>query len=188
MKSVEKLSHFQCDVCKKWWTIGDAPADRTMWYCPWCGINQPEDGFPPAAEAFSEMREKFGHIFDGVDPEEFVKKIRGNDMSLDEYQEQSRNTAQYPSIGLPLVYPAIGLSDEAGEVLGKVKKLFRDYDGIVTEEFLAAMKKECGDVLWYLTQLCTELGLKMDDVAMENLTKLQSRAERGVIQGDGDER
>lgn len=109
-------------------------------------------------------------------------------LRMSAYQKISRKTAQYPDIGLPLVYPAIGLADEAGEVLGKVKKLFRDHDGIVTDEFRDAIKKEAGDVLWYLAQLCTELGLKMDDVAMENLTKLQSRAERGVIQGDGDER
>ena len=35
--SIEKLVHFQCSDCKKWWTIGDAPTDKTEWYCPWCG-------------------------------------------------------------------------------------------------------------------------------------------------------
>lgn len=37
--SVERLVHFQCGSCKKWWSIGDAP-DRDYWYCPWCGARQ----------------------------------------------------------------------------------------------------------------------------------------------------
>jgi len=34
--SVERLSHFQCGVCNKWWSVGDAPK-RNKWFCPWCG-------------------------------------------------------------------------------------------------------------------------------------------------------
>jgi transcription elongation factor Elf1 len=39
-KTVEKLSHFQCGHCQKWWAIGDAPLSRQKWYCPWCGKEQ----------------------------------------------------------------------------------------------------------------------------------------------------
>jgi PHP family Zn ribbon phosphoesterase len=38
--SREILSHFQCAQCQKWWSIGDAPADKKNWYCPWCGTLQ----------------------------------------------------------------------------------------------------------------------------------------------------
>lgn len=36
-RTTEQLSHFSCATCEKWWTIGDAPVDKTDWYCPWCG-------------------------------------------------------------------------------------------------------------------------------------------------------
>ncbi|MBI5733437.1 MAG: hypothetical protein HY973_00640 [Candidatus Kerfeldbacteria bacterium] len=38
-KSTEKLTHFKCGVCAKWWAIGDAP-DKKTWFCPWCGQKQ----------------------------------------------------------------------------------------------------------------------------------------------------
>jgi NTP pyrophosphatase (non-canonical NTP hydrolase) len=78
--------------------------------------------------------------------------------------------------------------NEAGEVAGKIKKIFRDRDGIISEEDRQALKQELGDVLWYLTQICTELDLSLEEVAEANLTKLFSRLERGKIRGDGDYR
>lgn len=36
-RTIERLSHFSCSVCQKWWTIGDAPEEKSDWYCPWCG-------------------------------------------------------------------------------------------------------------------------------------------------------
>lgn len=42
--SHEHLVHFNCPICQKWWSIGDAP-ERDHWYCPWCGAclsNNPE--------------------------------------------------------------------------------------------------------------------------------------------------
>ena len=109
-------------------------------------------------------------------------------MNFDEYQRKSRATAKYPVIGHPVVYPALGLPNEAGEVAGKIKKIFRDKGGEISEETRAALKSELGDVLWYLAQLCTELEISLDDVAVYNLEKLASRAQRGVIHGDGDSR
>ena len=82
----------------------------------------------------------------------------------------------------------MGLANEAGEVAGKIKKIFRDRGGRITEEDRQALKKELGDVLWYLTQICTELDLSLEEVAKANLTKLFSRMERGQLRGDGDER
>lgn len=109
-------------------------------------------------------------------------------MTFSEYQSASRKTARYPVIGHPIVYPALGLAGEAGEVAGKIKKIFRDKNGIIDDATLKAIQKELGDVLWYVSQLSTELGLTLEDVAALNIENLLSRLERGTIHGDGDDR
>jgi NTP pyrophosphatase (non-canonical NTP hydrolase) len=80
----------------------------------------------------------------------------------------------------------LGLANEAGELAGKVKKIFRDKGGMIGAEDRAALKGELGDVLWYLAQICTELDLTLEEVAQANLDKLFSRLERGQIGGEGD--
>ncbi|TAL20756.1 hypothetical protein EPN90_00025 [Patescibacteria group bacterium] len=109
-------------------------------------------------------------------------------MNFDEYQKLSRRTAVYPNQGNNFIYPTLGLAGEAGEVAEKVKKILRDYNGVADESKKNEIAKELGDVLWYVAQIATELGLSLDDVARLNLEKLISRLERGKIQGDGDER
>ena len=108
-------------------------------------------------------------------------------MQLSEYQKQSRATADYPREAW-LAYPALGLAGEAGEVAEHAKKAIRDDGGSVSDERRAAMAKELGDVLWYVAQLATELGLDLDAVAQANLDKLLSRQRRGVLSGSGDDR
>jgi NTP pyrophosphatase (non-canonical NTP hydrolase) len=102
------------------------------------------------------------------------------------YQRESRKTWSVIATDHPIVYPTLGLANEAGEVAGKIKKLFRDKGGQISAEDREALKQELGDVLWYLTQICTELGLTLEEVAEANITKLFSRQARGVIRGDGD--
>lgn len=109
-------------------------------------------------------------------------------MDFNEYQTKSRKTAGYPAIGHPVIYPALGLVNEAGEVAGKIKKVFRDKEGEISAETRSALKAELGDVLWYVAQLCTELGLSLDEVAEYNIEKLYDRLKRGAIRGDGDNR
>lgn len=109
-------------------------------------------------------------------------------MDFDTYQSFARRTARYPAIGHAVIYPTLGLTNEAGEVAGKVKKIFRDKGGVIGKAEQEALKAELGDVLWYLAQLCTELGLSLDEVAQHNLEKLTSRLERNRISGEGDER
>ena len=109
-------------------------------------------------------------------------------MNFNDYQSKSRKTAKYPAIGHPVIYPTLGLVNEAGEVAGKIKKVFRDKDGQINEQTQSALKAELGDVLWYLAQVCTELDLSLDEVAEYNIDKLYSRLERGTIRGDGDDR
>ena len=109
-------------------------------------------------------------------------------MDFADYQEKSRKTATYPSIGHAIIYPTLGLTNEAGEVAGKVKKIFRDKEGVIAEADRQALKAELGDVLWYLAQVCTELDLTLEEVAEHNIAKLYDRLERGKIKGDGDYR
>ncbi len=109
-------------------------------------------------------------------------------MDFTGYQEAARRTAQYPQMGRNLYYPALGLAGEAGEVAEKVKKIMRDADGVLTDERRDALRKELGDVLWYVAAMCSELELDMGEVAAQNLAKLHDRRERDAIRGDGDDR
>ena len=108
--------------------------------------------------------------------------------NFDVYQQESRKTWNEIPMNHSIVYPTMGMVNEAGEVAGKVKKIFRDRGGEITETDREALKQELGDVLWYLAQICTELNLSLQEVAEANLTKLFSRLERGQIRGDGDNR
>jgi len=109
-------------------------------------------------------------------------------MTFEEYQKQSRKTAKYPNSGNNFVYPTLGLAGESGEVAEKIKKVLRDKNGVIDEATKQEIKKELGDVLWYVTQLGTELGLSLEEVAAENIKKLFSRLERGKLGGNGDNR
>jgi len=73
-------------------------------------------------------------------------------------------------------------------VAGKIKKIFRDRGGVISEADREALKHELGDVLWYLAQICTELDLTLEEVATTNISKLADRMARGAIGGDGDQR
>lgn len=109
-------------------------------------------------------------------------------MNFDEYQARAKQTAKYPVIGHGVIYPTLGLTNEAGEVSGKIKKVFRDKEGVMSEADRAALLAELGDVLWYLAQVSTELGLSLNDIAEHNIAKLLDRQLRGKIQGEGDDR
>ena len=109
-------------------------------------------------------------------------------MLLNDYQLESRSTARYPDAGNNLIYPTLGLTGEAGEVADKVKKLIRDRGGVMDQQFKEDLALELGDVLWYVAQLATELGLSLEQVASANLSKLKSRSQRGTLQGEGDHR
>jgi NTP pyrophosphatase (non-canonical NTP hydrolase) len=109
-------------------------------------------------------------------------------MNFTDYQNKARGTAKYPIIGHRVIYPTLGLTNEAGEVAGKIKKIFRDKDGIIGEGDKEALKAELGDVLWYIAQVATELDLSLDEIAEHNINKLLDRQARGKIQGDGDNR
>ncbi len=108
-------------------------------------------------------------------------------MNFNEYQQKIRVTAQYPS-NLRVIYPALGLGGESGEVLEKIKKIYRDKNGVFNKEDIDSISKELGDVLWYVQALCNDLGISMQDVAEQNVTKLLNRLSNGTIHGNGDDR
>jgi|TARA_R110001606_G_scaffold376942_1_gene535819 NTP pyrophosphatase (non-canonical NTP hydrolase) len=108
-------------------------------------------------------------------------------MNFNDYQMQSSKTSIYDD-KYNITYPTLGLVNEAGEVAGKVKKVFRDNGGVFGLRERESIKKELGDVLWYMSALCNDLSINMSDVAESNLAKLNSRLSRGVIGGSGDER
>lgn len=104
------------------------------------------------------------------------------------YQRAAARTGALIATDHPIVYPTLGLANEAGEVAGKVKKIFRDRQGVITDADREALTLELGDVLWYLSEICTRLGIRLEDVAERNVAKLADRASRGVIGGEGDTR
>ena len=106
-------------------------------------------------------------------------------MNFSDYQAQAVKTAIYKH---EIIYPALGLANEAGEVLGKIKKVLRDNDGDFTPEMSKAISDEIGDVLWYIAALSRDLGVPLEQIAQSNLDKLNSRMARGVLGGSGDNR
>ncbi|MAF80117.1 hypothetical protein CL629_03505 [bacterium] len=109
-------------------------------------------------------------------------------MDLSEYQKKAHTTAFEVEVEGKIVYPMLGFAGETGEIANKVKKIFRDKHGKITDETREDLKKELGDALWYLAELATQLDISFDDIAEENIEKLKSRKERGVLKGGGDNR
>jgi NTP pyrophosphatase (non-canonical NTP hydrolase) len=114
-------------------------------------------------------------------------------MELQTYQFRAGQTAIYPGHHdcesyKGLAYVTLGLAGEAGEIANKVKKIARDNDGVISEQARLALKRELGDVLWYVAQLATQLGVPLDAVAWDNINKLHDRAAAGTLQGSGDNR
>lgn len=113
-------------------------------------------------------------------------------MELNEYQEKA---AKYDLFRTSLDFNApgflekiLGLVGEAGEAADKVKKIIRDKSGYASKEDRAAIIKELGDVLWYLANVARYLDVSMSEVARINIEKLESRAKRDKLHGEGDER
>ena len=114
-------------------------------------------------------------------------------MTFNEYQLKARKTAIFPNKdknwqSYRFIYTTLGMMGEAGEVSEKVKKIWRDKGKEINDRDREEIKKELGDVLWYMSQLAWELKIDFDDVASANIKKLQSRLQRGVLHGAGDNR
>jgi len=106
----------------------------------------------------------------------------------DLYENLAGQTAIFPK-DKALEYLALGMTSEAGEVAGKVKKLIRDGEDVEGFEMKKlAIASEIGDVLWYCAMMAKEVGVPLNTIMQENLRKLHSRKERGTLSGSGDER
>ena len=107
-------------------------------------------------------------------------------MNFNEYQEMAKSTAIYDKKH-QILYPALGLAGEAGELANKVKKLIRDgYEK--NKDYRTEISAELGDVLWYIAVLASDIGIELSDIATNNIIKLKDRQARGVIGGNGDTR
>ena len=109
-------------------------------------------------------------------------------MTAEFYEMKAGQTAIFPKYKA-LEYLALGLTSEAGEVAGKVKKLIRDGEDMEGFELKKiAIASEIGDVLWYCAMMAKEVGVPLNEIMKENLKKLHGRKERGTLQGSGDDR
>lgn len=121
--------------------------------------------------------------------------INVGESDFDEYQNRCHSFVTKEVAALGISYFALGLGGEAGEVLEKIKKILRDgiisIVGLPTKMMRSEVKdleKELGDVLWYLSMIASTLGLRLSEVASTNIAKLESRKERDVLHGEGDDR
>ncbi|HSX46956.1 MAG TPA: nucleoside triphosphate pyrophosphohydrolase family protein [Patescibacteria group bacterium] len=113
-------------------------------------------------------------------------------MTLDEYQALALTTAytdpDYADTLMDKTIWAMGVAGEAGEVVEKWKKIVAYKHGKVSPEDKAELKKELGDVVWYIAVMAHSLGLSLEEVMQLNVEKLKDRKKRDVIKGQGDNR
>ncbi len=129
--------------------------------------------------------EKFGKI-EGTD--NYVNAISG--MNFNYFQIKTRTTAIYKGKGSfkGLQYAVLGLCGESGEVAEKLKKIMRDKDDVISDDDRESLKKELGDILWYIGAVASELGISFSDLAETNVEKVLGRKARNVLGGSGDNR
>lgn len=120
-------------------------------------------------------------------------------MTLNEYQAKAMTTCMETCNNES--YMMLNLVGEVGELASKIAKAIRKgraeivdnhlVDGaneLLTGEDMAEMRKECGDILWQISGLCHVMGWTLEEICQENLDKLASRKQRGLIDGNGDNR
>ena len=128
---------------------------------------------------------KFGReVCKGVDCTGFAPLAMG----FNDYQEYVCDLAVYPNKGSNYIYPALGIGGEAGECCDRIKKAQRDDGGVITDETKALMKKELGDLMWYIAAEAMELEMTLEEIVRTNINKLRDRRERDVLRGSGDNR
>lgn len=105
-------------------------------------------------------------------------------MHMKTFQERAAATAVYPRSDtepmIGIMYAALGLAGEGGEVADEVKKAWRN-DQTITQARMERIVDELGDVLWYVSTCCDELGINLEDVAKDNLHKLHQRQTKGEL-------
>ena len=108
-------------------------------------------------------------------------------MDFNTYQETAVETAIYPDTHR-ILYPALGMAGEAGEVANKVKKLIRDGPEGMADDWKEQIASEIGDVMWYCAALANDINMPLALIAAQNRDKLLARKQKGTLQGSGDTR
>ncbi len=108
-------------------------------------------------------------------------------LDFNDYQKIAKTTAIYPD-EYKIIYPALGLVGEAGEVANKVKKIVRDGEDKMSSDWKQQLASEIGDVLWYCAALASDLNMSLGAIASQNKDKLEARLKKGTLQGSGDKR
>lgn len=110
---------------------------------------------------------------------------KGQPMQLGGYQKNRVSTGgPIPGHGtaLGIVYCGLAIGGEGGEVADECKKMWRDDKLEITSERKDKIVKELGDVLWYMAEMCDQLGITLEDVANANIEKLtERRAQKEAI-------
>lgn len=113
-------------------------------------------------------------------------------MNFNEYQKQALTTAytdpEYEDTLMDKTIWVMGIAGEAGEVVEKWKKIVAYKNGNITNDDTQELKKELGDIVWYIAVLAHSLGISLEEVMQLNVEKLKDRKKRGVIKGQGDNR
>ena len=111
-------------------------------------------------------------------------------MDFNEYQEETKKSANYPNYGIEdkdiIPYLAIGLTGESGEIANKIKKIMRGDYNIVDARM--AIANEIGDVLWYCSELAYQFGFELEEIAYLNIQKMKWREANNSVMGEGDNR
>ena len=108
-------------------------------------------------------------------------------MTFNEYQKTALSTSVCTK-DMGVFYTVLGLCGESGEVADKLKKIWRDKNKHISEEDADAIKKELGDVLWYIAKLAHDLGFDLESIAQRNISKITARKATGTLHGSGDNR
>lgn len=110
-------------------------------------------------------------------------------MTFDEYQAKAITTnLKNDDPVLEILQQVLGLGDEAGEVQAIFKKWVRDKGSDFDKLDVENVKKELGDILWYIAVVAHDLGISLDEIAELNNKKLADRQARGTLSGSGDNR
>jgi NTP pyrophosphatase (non-canonical NTP hydrolase) len=109
-------------------------------------------------------------------------------MNLDEYQKRAKRTASPKDKKDELFHLLLGLMGESGEIAEKMKKIIRDHESDFDKLDKDDLKKELGDILWYVAILADYFDLSLEEIGSKNIAKLASRQARGTLSGSGDNR
>ena len=119
-----------------------------------------------------------------IDPKKYaqfvdaVTSVQSKEHEAFVYRVQELEGQGFPSERL--LTASVGMCAEAGEFTEVVKKIV--FQGKpVTEENLFHLKRELGDIMWYVMQACMGLGTSLDEIIEMNVEKLSSRYPEGAF-------